>query len=682
MSERETVIRVHETEAGEHKRTEKALRESEALLQRVQHIAKVGHWVWTPGADRDWRDGTTRFSELVGEIYGVPSAKLPVSNQAFLDDFVHPDDRARAAAAFARLVEPDREAYKLEYRILCPTGEVRTVYEIAENVLGDHGMPLYSLGTLQDISERKATEAALAESQSLLRAVVEAVPATINVRDRNGRYVFVNALHAKYHDRPVEWFPGHSPSDIYDETYVCQINAVDREVMESDKPPGFVEFDYTERSGRTSAWLLSCAPIRNASGEATHIVRVALDITERKAAEAALAESRTLLRAVIDSVPTMIAVRDLEGRYVLINEALAKYHGRPVEWFPGRTPAELYPDGYVQQLRAADRAAIESREHREFEESNVTDRAGRHTTWLASRSTILDSAGAVEYVVAVALDITERKRMEAALRESEGRFRTIADSIPALVWMCDETGECIFLNKQWSDYTGRPIYEELGHGFLESIHPDEREHSRKVEHSILVARTQAVDEYRLLGKNGQYRWFLDTMVPRFSSDGAYLGHLGILIDIEDRRKLEEQLRLVQKLEAVGHLTAGIAHDFNNLLTVIIGNLDLIRDKPEDAKHVMQLAGFAFQSAQRGAELVRRMIAFSRQQMLKPHKIDLNRLVAGMIDLLRRTLSANIEIVARPAEGLWTALADPGQVEEALLNLSINSRDAMPEGGRQ
>ena len=139
--------------------------------------------------------------------------------------------------------------------------------------------------------------------------------------------------------------------------------------------------------------------------------------------------------------------------------------------------------------------------------------------------------------------------------------------------------------------------------------------------------------------------------------------------------------MVQKLEAVGHLTAGIAHDFNNLLTVIIGNLDLIRDKPEDAKHVMQLAGFAFQSAQRGAELVRRMIAFSRQQMLKPHKIDLNRLVAGMIDLLRRTLSANIEIVARPAEGLWTALADPGQVEEALLNLSINSRDAMPEGGR-
>ena len=237
LSEREAVIRVHETEAGEHKRTEKALRESEAVLQRVQHIAKVGHWVWTPGADRDWRSGTTRFSELVGEIYGVPSAKLPVSNQAFLDDFVHPDDRARAAVAFARLVEPDREAYKLEYRILCPTGEVRTVYEIAENVLGDHGMPLYSLGTLQDISERKATEAALAESQSLLRAVVEAVPATINVRDRNGRYVFVNALHAKYHDRPVEWFPGHSPSDIYDEAYVCQINAVDREVMESDKPP-------------------------------------------------------------------------------------------------------------------------------------------------------------------------------------------------------------------------------------------------------------------------------------------------------------------------------------------------------------------------------------------------------------------------------------------------------------
>jgi len=146
--------------------------------------------------------------------------------------------------------------------------------------------------------------------------------------------------------------------------------------------------------------------------------------------------------------------------------------------------------------------------------------------------------------------------MEAALRESEGRFRTIADSIPALVWMCDETGECIFLNKQWSEYTGRPLEDELGHGYIESIHPDERGHSLEVEHSMLVTRAHAVDEYRLRGKNGQYRWFLDTMVPRFASDRTYLGHLGILIDIEDRRKLEEQLRLVQKLEAVGHLTPG------------------------------------------------------------------------------------------------------------------------------
>ena len=470
--------------------------------------------------------------------------------------FADPNRLAREFDAASSVLPVAVIVYPLAVLIVCQVigREIRRIDERRSLLDANAGLVERTSRNEAAITERKAAEAALAESQSLLRAVVEAVPATINVRDRNGRYVFVNALHAKYHDRPVEWFPGHTPSDIYDDAYVRQMNAVDREVVQSDRPPGFVEFDYVERSGRTSAWLLSCAPIRNAAGEATHIVRVALDITERK-------------------------------------------------------------------------------------------------------------------------------RMEAALRESEGRFRTIADSSPALVWMCDETGACIFLNKQWSEYTGRPLEEELGHGYIESIHPDEREHSREVEDKILGTHAHAVDEYRLRGKHGQYRWFLDTMVPRFAPDRTYLGHLGILIDIEDRRKLEEQLRLVQKLEAVGHLTAGIAHDFNNLLTVIIGNLDLIRDHPEDVKHVGQLAGLAFQSAQRGADLVRRMIAFSRQQMLKPRKIDLNRLVAGMIDLLRRSLSANIEIVTRPAEGLWTALADPGQVEEALLNLAINSRDAMSEGGR-
>ena len=936
---------------------ERALRESEALLQRAQRIAKLAHWVWRPDAgSRDWRGGMSEYSAAAADIFGVAPSALAVPNRVFLERFVHPDDHGAVGIAYAGMFEPGGADYEIEYRILRADGEIRTIHEIAEHIYADDGTLLYSVGTLQDVTERARAEAALRESQSLLRAVVDTAPATINVKDRDGRYVLVNAYQAKYHGRPVDWFPGRSPRDIYDPAYAARLREFDLKIIETGTALDFHELDYTTPDGRETKWLMSRAPIRDTAGKVSHVVSVGLDITERhraeaarraseahkavvlesaldsvividdegrilefnpaaermfgrrradvlgremadviippqyraphraglarlraggpstilgrrlelsalradgeefpvelainasvsggrtvftgylrditerkraeealreseallrraqrmaklghwisttksapgtlpvmvtryatgaaeilgvplaeleisdrsfierfihpddrvaalanyegylrqiadlprtgappadygggyrivrpdgeirylsetvesafaedgalrytmgtiqditelKVAEAQLAESRALLRETIDSVPATIAVRDLEGRYVLVNAALAKYHDRPIDWFPGHTAAELYDEAYVRHVRDSDRQVIELGERRDFRESDYREHNGRVSTWLASRAPIRDAVGQVKYVVSVGLDITERKQAEAALRESESRFRMIADSIPALIWMCDEKGQCIFLNKQWSAYTGRPVAEELGRGFVDSVHPDDRAHAQEVEQAILARRVHFTDEYRLRGADGKYRWFLDTMVPRVAADGVYLGHVGVLIDIDDRRALEEQLRQIQRLEAVGQMTGGIAHDFNNLLTVVIGNLDLIRDYPDNAKSVASLAGLALQAAQRGAELVHRMVAFSRQQMLKPRKIELNRLVDGTGDMLRRSLSANIEIEMRLADGLWTARADPGQVEDSLLNLALNSRDAMPAGGR-
>ena len=798
------------------------------LLRRAQHLARLGHWVWWPDpGSSDWLAGRSEYSEAAAGIFGLKPADLAVSNRVFLDRFVHPEDHGPVGAAYANILEPGRGSYEIEYRILRADGEIRTIHEIAENVYGDGGVLLYSVGTLQDVTERAQAEAALRESQALLRAVVDTAPATINVKDRDGRYVLVNAYQAKYHDQPVEWFRGRRPADIYDPAYADWLLERDRQIIESGAALAFQEQDYTTRDGRQTRWLMSRAPILDVDGKVSHIVSVGIDITERhraeaalreseavlrhaqrmarlsywisttksppgdlpvmitrygagaaeifgvtpaeleapdrdfiarfihpddravalanyerylgqiadvartgvapvdygggyrivrpdgevrhlseivesafaedgslrytigtiqditerKRSEAALAESRALLREVIDSVPATIAVRDVAGRYVFVNEALAKYHGRPVEWFPGQSPQELYPEDYVNHIRTADRAVAESGERMDFRESDYREASGRLRTWLASRAPIRGADGQVKYVVSTGLDITERKQAEAARRESEGRFRMIADSLPALVWMSDEKGDCIFLNRQWSDYTGRPVEDELGRGFVDSIHPDDRAHSVEIEKSILTRRVKLADEYRLRGKDGSYRWFLDTMVPRFAPDGSYLGHAGVLIDIDDRRSLEEQLRQVQRLEAVGQMTGGIAHDFNNLLTVVIGNLDLICEYPSNAAAVGSLADMALRAARRGAELVHRMVAFSRQQMLKPRQIELNRLIGDAREMLRRSLTANIELEMRLAPDLWTARADPGEVEGSLLNLALNARDAMPAGGR-
>jgi PAS domain S-box-containing protein len=405
------------------------------------------------------------------------------------------------------------------------------------------------------------------------------------------------------------------------------------------------------------------------------------DVTEQMAVEAALADSRVLLREIIDAVPATISVHDLEGRYVFANAALANFHNLPVDWFPGHALAELYGDEYLRHILEADRQVIETGQRQGFYRSDYRAPDGQVSTWLASRAPIRDAAGKVKYVVSVGLDITGQRQMEAALRESEDRFRSIADSLPALIWMSDQNGQCIFLNKQWSAYTGRPAAEELGRGFFDSIHPEDRPRSLEVEHGMLAYRGHMTDEYRLRGKNGKYRWFLDTLVPRFSADGTYLGHIGVLIDIEDRRNLEEKLRHVQRLEVVGHLAGGIAHDFNNLLTVVIGNLDLIQSNPRDTEKVTRLSTSALQDAERGAELVHRMVAFSRQQTLNPLRLDLNELVARMSQMLRPSLSANIEIELKLAPEPCMAIADAGQVEDSLLNLALNARDAMPDGGK-
>src|SRR5262249_55734686 len=193
-------------------------------------------------------------------------------------------------------------------------------------------------------------EAALRESQAFLRAVVNAVPATVNVRDRQGRYVLFNAFQAKAYNRPPDWFIGRSPKDLYAESYVAELAEWDRQMIETGKALDFHEIDFTAPDGSSTRWLMSRAPIHDAAGGVSHIVSVGLDITDRYRVEAALRENQSLLHALIDAVPATVNVRVREGRYVFVNALHATYHDRPVDWFPGHTASVLYDTRYVERM--------------------------------------------------------------------------------------------------------------------------------------------------------------------------------------------------------------------------------------------------------------------------------------------------------------------------------------------
>ncbi|MBB5692942.1 hybrid sensor histidine kinase/response regulator [Muricoccus pecuniae] len=405
---------------------------------------------------------------------------------------------------------------------------------------------------------------------------------------------------------------------------------------------------------------------------------------------------------------------DLRANTVEWNEALEAAYGH--------APAAAEPTGdwWIAHIHPEDRARVHDGIHAVIDGagSNWTGeyrfrRAdGGYATVLDRGFVIRDASGAAIRMIGAMLDLSASKRAEAALRESEDRLRlaTAAARIGTFDFLV-RTGALT-----WDDRCrelfgvppGTPVsYEGT---FLAGLHPEDRARAdAAVSAALDPAGTGSFDtEYRTIGlSDGVERW-VAAKGEAFFEEGRAVRLIGTVLDIGERklaemrqremnerleelveartaalRKSEEQLRQSQKMEAVGQLTGGIAHDFNNLLTGITGSLELLsaRIAQGRVREVDRYVVAAQGAAARAASLTHRLLAFSRRQTLDPRPTDVNRLVGGMEELIRRTMGPGMVVEVVAAAGLWTTLVDPNQLENALLNLCINARDAMPGGGR-
>ena len=306
--------------------------------------------------------------------------------------------------------------------------------------------------------------------------------------------------------------------------------------------------------------------------------------------------------------------------------------------------------------------------------------------------------------VTIYKDITEQKRAERALKESvdtlearveertqelkealenlrksEQWLRMIADAVPVLIAYVDSNKIYRFANRMYEDWfgyspdqvVGSKVWDVLG-GELYPGHEDDL-------NAVLNGNSVSSD-FTLETPDGRSIVNELTYLPHFGEKGEIQGYFVLGQDVTERRQADIILRQVQKMEAVGQLTGGIAHDFNNLLTIIIGNLALLEDRDDLDDSVTDTTNAALSSARRGAGLVKRLLAFSRQKALHADVYDPKRTIAGMSDLLRRTLGSSIEVEIRLDGENWSITSDPNELESAVLNLAINSRDAMPDGG--
>ena len=304
---------------------------------------------------------------------------------------------------------------------------------------------------------------------------------------------------------------------------------------------------------------------------------------------------------------------------------------------------------------------------------------------------------------------TERVNAEQARRASEDQFRAFAEAVPNHIWAARPDGDLYWFNQQVIAYAGETQTDLSGvSSWAQIVHPDDRDMAgERWAQSLTTGEVYEV-EFRIRRYDGEYRWFLVRAEPVRDAEGALTGWVGTNTDVDERRRqgeqleqlaatlesqvaertselmsAEEALRQSQKMEAVGQLTGGLAHDFNNLLTAISGGLEMIAMRIAQGRtdDIERYSNAAQTAAKRAAALTHRLLAFSRRQTLDPKLTDVNRLVGGMEELVRRTVGPAVEFEVVGAAGLWPVLVDQNQLENALLNLVINARDAMPDGGR-
>lgn len=459
-------------------------------------------------------------------------------------------------------------------------------------------------------------------------------------------------------------------------------------------------------------WTYGYSPIDEEDGIGGVLV-VCRDVTEEHLAATALREREAELARVQQI--GLIGGLEVDLRTGFRNRRSPEYlliHGLPPD------AANETHEEWVQRIHPDDREAAEKK-FRDAVAGDVREYSVQYriirpndgeTRWISVKSTIeRDADGKAIRLVGAHTDVTEQVEADLALRQSEERFRKLADQLAELnatlaqrvdektrerdrIWnvsqdlllVADRNGVWRTVNPAWTRTLGWSEAELLNRTSEWLEHPDDGGITRVQIRKLGASEATVRFESRFRHKDGSYRWLSWTGVP--DQDSIYAVVRDVTADkaaAERLKATEEALLQSQKMEAVGQLTGGIAHDFNNLLTGIVGSLDLLQTRLNEGRteNVPRYINAAMTSANRAAALTHRLLAFARRQPLIPKAVDANQLVVSLEDLLRRTIGETIDLAIVAADDLWPTLCDPNQLESALLNLAINARDAMPHGGK-
>ena len=532
----------------------------------------------------------------------------------------------------------------------------------------------------------------LFRSQEMLRSVLDTFPQRVFWKDEDSVFVGCNAAFARnlHLSDPAE-IVGKTDFDIHAPADAERYRADDREIMRSGAARIEYEEPMTHPDGSEGWASTSKVPIRDKDGRVIGLLGTYEDITDKKRAQEALRESERFLDSVIENIPVMVFVKDAETlRFVRLNKAGERMLGTPRDRLVDQDSSGLVPPEEEAHFARFDRQVVETGQMVEIPEETITNPNDGVIVMHTIKVPIFGDDGKPRYVLGISEDITARKAAEQGRRESEERYRHIIESITNyIVSVRIEHGVAVSVTHgpgavAVTGYT--PDELNADPGLWDSlVVPEDRELVEEIRRRVLTAGRIAPVEHRLRRKDGAVRWVRQTFVLRFDEAAEVVAYDALIQDVTEQRTLQNQLLQAQKMEGIGRLAGGVAHDFNNLLTAILGNiemckLDLPQALPPDHPARQDLIEVVV-AAERAASLTRQLLTFASRQIVAPVRLDLSSLVTDSIKMLQRLLGDDIEIETALAADLQTVVADPGQLEQLLVNLSINARDAMPGGGR-
>ena len=664
------ITRQHEAET--------ALREAHERLQLALDVGGIGLF------ELDVPTQTATLTAGYAGRLGITDATTTVATWR---EAVHPDDRAAASALLENIITHGPDRYENEYRARAADGSYLWIHALGRVTARDAaGRALRIVGVHADISARRAAEAALRDSEARYRATFEQaavgmVQATLDrtITVANDRFARMLGY------QPAEVI-GRRASELTHPDDGPRETELMRALIAGEIPSYAIEKRYLHRSGRI-VWAEVSVVVMRTPGADAYLLAAIEDISARRSAEDALRESEERHRTLFETTTQGVVYCAADGSIVAMNPAAEEITGVTRDAASGRWPA---PDWHWLDENGAPVTEADS----PFRVAQRTGRAVRNAVmgihdprrntfrWvlLSAQPQVRPGESTPHHVYVTLADLTPLRAAQAALEDSREMYRAIVENTHEVVVRFDRELRLLYINPACARYVPFTPAELMGRTLAELGYADAViEKWSGIISGVFADGVPRVETFTL-DLAGEPRYFSWRLFPEFDSHGRVRTVVTVATDVTETRSLEAQYQQAQKMEAVGRLAGGVAHDFNNLITAMRGYAGFLLDdlgvgdrRREDVQEIVS-------AADRAAALTRQLLAFSRKQVLNVDVLELGSVVQHMEKLLQRLIGADVRLVLDLAEDRAPTLADAGQMEQVVMNLALNARDAMPRGG--